>query len=324
MRTRKLGFSDLELTTVGLGTWAIGGPWQYGWGPQNDKDSLAAIFEAMDAGINWIDTAPIYGCGHSEKVLGRALKQITAKPILATKCGLLWDQKHRKVNCLKQDSIRKECENSLQRLGVEVIDLYQVHWPQPDEDLEECWTAIAKLIEQGKVRYPGVSNFNVEQIKRCQAIHPVASLQPPYNMITRDVEDELLGFCAENNIGVLAYSPLARGLLTGKFSHEWLANLPDDDHRKKNPEFAEPNFSATLELVEGLRPIAKRTGKTPAQLAITWVLRRPELTSAIVGARKPGQIGETAAATEMMLSDDDLREIDKLLTYRDNRIKNAK
>jgi aryl-alcohol dehydrogenase-like predicted oxidoreductase len=313
MQTRKLGYTGVELTTVGLGTWAMGGPRQYGWGPQDDSQANAAILCALEKGINWIDTAPVYGLGHSEELIGNALKQTKYKPFIATKCGLLWDRQRRKVNCLEPESIRRECHASLKRLGVDVIDLYQMHWPEPDKDIEQAWEEMAKLAEEGKVRYIGVSNFSINQIRRVQKIYHLASLQPPYSMLHREVEDELLGYCAENKIGILAYSPMQRGLLTGKFSAEHLASLPADDHRRKSHEFQEPQFSAALELVDNLRLIADRNAKTLAQLAISWVLRRREITAAIVGARKPEQIIETSPASDWNLSQKDIEEIELLL-----------
>ncbi len=316
MQKRELGNTDLELTTVGLGTWAIGGPWQFGWGPQDDNEATAAILKALELGINWVDTAPIYGLGHSEELVGKALKQTRAKPFIATKCSLLWNEKREAIHCLKKESIRKECEASLQKLGVEIIDLYQIHWPDPEQDIEEAWEEMAKLKDQGKVRYIGISNFNVEQIKRVQKIAPVASLQPPYSMLRREVEDELLGYCAVNNIGVVAYSPMQRGLLTGKFSQERLSGLALDDHRRRSPEFHDPQFTAILQLIEQLRPIAERNKKTLAQLAIAWVLCRPEVTAAIVGARRPSQIEETAPASDWNLSEQDIEEIERLLAGR--------
>jgi len=321
MQKRQLGNADSGLTTVGLGTWAIGGPWQFGWGPQNDNEAISAVLKALELGINWVDTAPIYGLGHSEELVGKALKQTNAKPFISTKCGLLWNEKKEKVPCLKKESIREEYEASLQRLGVETIDLYQIHWPEPEEDIEEAWEEMAKLKDRGKVRYIGVSNFNVEQIKRVQEIAPAASLQPPYSMLRREVEDELLGYCAANNIGVVAYSPMQRCLLTGKFSQERLSGLALDDHRRRSPEFHEPQFTATLQLVDQLRPIAERNGKTLAQLAIAWVLRRPEVTAAIVGARRPAQIKETAPASDFKLSKEDIEEIERLLAERQNKLK---
>jgi len=320
MQTRQLGYTDLKLTTVGLGTWAIGGPWQFGWGAQDDDLSIAAILHALDKGINWIDTAAIYGLGHSEDVIGKALKQTSHKPFIATKCSLRWDNKKLKVACLKSQSIREECHASLKRLGIETIDLYQIHWPEPEEDIEQAWEEMARLAQQGKVRYLGVSNFNVEQIKRIQKVAPVASLQPPYSMLHREVEDELLEYCAQNDIGVVAYSPMQSGLLTGKFSQQRLANLPIDDHRRRRDDFHEPQFTATLELVEKLRPIAERNGKTLAQLAVSWVLRRPEVTAAIVGARKPEQIDETAAAADFELNAEETQEIEQLLAQRQKKV----
>ena len=215
MQKRRLGNTDLELTTVGLGAWAMGGPWLYGWGPQDDDESIATVLRAMDEGVNWIDTAAIYGHGRSESVVGRALKQMSQKPLVATKCGLCWDEQHERIPRLKAQSIRTECHDSLRRLGIDTIDLYQIHWNQPQEDIEEGWTEMARLVEEGKVRYIGVSNFEVEQIRRLQKIHPVASLQPPYSMLHREVEDELLDYCGKNDIGVIVYSPMQRGLLTG-------------------------------------------------------------------------------------------------------------
>jgi aryl-alcohol dehydrogenase-like predicted oxidoreductase len=320
MQRRQLGYTDLKLTTVGLGTWAMGGPWQFGWGPQDDGEAIAAILTALEEGINWIDTAPVYGCGHSEELVGKALRQTSQKPFIATKCGLLWNDKREKVSCLKSQSIREECHASLKRIGVEVIDLYQMHWPEPEEDVAQAWEEMARLAEEGKVRYIGVSNFNIGQIKRIEKIAPIASLQPPYSMLNREVEDELLGYCAENNIGVVAYSPMQRGLLTGKFSQERLVDLPLDDHRRRSPDFEEPQFTATLQLVDQLRPIAKRNGRTLAQLAISWVLRRSEVTAAIVGARRPEQVAETAAASDWTLAQEDIEEIEQLLAERQEKI----
>ena len=320
MQTKQLGYTDLHLTTVGLGAWAMGGPWLFGWGPQDDDQSIATIHRAMDEGINWIDTAPIYGHGRSETVVGKTLRQIKQKPLIATKCGLCWDENHERITRLKAESVRAECHDSLKRLGIDTIDLYQIHFYEPDEDIEEAWTEMTKLVEEGKVRYIGVSNFSVEQIKRIQKIHPVASLQPPYSMLHREVEDELLSFCQQNDIGVIVYSPMQRGLLAGKFTPERLANLPEGDHRKTNPDFQQPQFGATLELVEQLKKIAQRCGRTCSQLAISWVLRRSEVTAAIVGARRPDQITETAAASEYVLSPEDIEEIEQLLAERQAKI----
>jgi aryl-alcohol dehydrogenase-like predicted oxidoreductase len=313
MRTRKLGWTDLNLTAIGLGTWAMGGgDWKWSWGPQNDAESIAAVSRALELGINWIDTAPVYGLGHSEEVVGQALKKLAIRPIIATKCSLLWDKDKNVSNNLKKASVQAEVEASLKRLGVDVIDLYQIHWPNPDPDIEEGWSAIADQVKAGKIRYAGVCNFSVEQIKRVQPIHPVASLQPPYSMLVRGVEKELLDFSAANKIGVVVYSPMQKGLLTGKFEAR-VGGLAADDHRLKDPDFTEPRLSAHLELVEGLRPIAAKSGKTVAHLAIAWVLRRSEVTAAIVGARRPSQIEETAAADDGELSADELKAIDALL-----------
>ena len=317
---KKLGNSELEITKVGLGTWAMGGPWQFGWGKQDDNLAITAIIEAIDSGINWIDTAPAYGLGHSEELIGRALKEMSSKPMIATKCGLLWNDRREKVNCLDPDSIINECHQSLKRLEIETIDLYQMHWPVPDVKIQEAWEAMAKLVKQGKVRYLGVSNFSLEQIKRLQPIYPVTSFQPPYSMLHRDIEDQLLSFCADNSIGVIAYSPMQKGLLTGKFDHQRLAQLSSDDHRKKDHDFTEPSFSATLQLIEKLRPIAERNQCTLAQFSIAWVLRRPEITAAIVGARKPGQISETASAADIILGAEDIERIEFLLKKRQEKI----
>ncbi|MBN2591137.1 MAG: aldo/keto reductase [Sedimentisphaerales bacterium] len=320
MQKRRLGTTDLELTTVGLGTWAMGGPWEFGWGPQDDGEAIGAILAALEAGINWIDTAPAYGLGHSEELIAQALKQSSYKPIIATKCGILWNEKRQKITCLKKESVRQECINSLKRLNVEVIDLYQMHWPDPDEDVEEAWEEMLKLLDEGKVRYLGVSNFNVEQLERARKMGTVSSLQPPYSMLNRKVEDELLDYCAKNNIGVVAYSPMHRGLLTGKFSTDYLKTLAPDDHRLRSPDFQEPRFSASVELVKQLKKIAERNNKTCAQLAVSWVLRRQEVTAAIVGARRPKQIIETAPASDWNLSKDDIKEIEILLETFQNKV----
>ena len=313
MQKRKLGDTDMQLTTVGLGTWAMGGPWQFGWGPQDDEEALAAILAALDRGVNWIDTAPAYGLGHSEELVGQALRQTRHRPYIATKCGLLWNERKEKVPCLKPESIRRECHASLERLGIETIDLYQMHWPDPDEGIEAAWEEMARLVDEGKVRYIGASNYSVAQLERIRRIHPPASLQPPYSMLHREAEEELLPYCARHHMGVVVYSPMQRGLLTGRFSHERLAALAPDDHRRRHPDFQEPRFSATLELAEQLKKIARRHGRTCSQLAISWVLRRREVTAAIVGARRPDQIEETVQASGWNLRDDDIELIERLL-----------
>ena len=313
MQTRKLGYTDLAPTTVGLGTWAIGGSWQWGWGPQDDDEAVAGILAGLEAGINWIDTAPVYGVGHSEELVGQALRQTKHKPFLATKCGRLWNEKKELIPYLKRDSIRWECEASLRRLGVERIDLYQMHWPDPLQDIEEAWEEMALLAAEGKVRYLGVCNYNVEQLERVRKIYPVTSLQPPYSLLRRDVEKELLPYCAANGIGVIVYSPMQMGLLTGAFSRERVTALPPDDLRRRNPFFAEPQLSRNLELVEKLKPIAARAGRSLAELAIAWVLRRPEVTAAIVGGRRPAQVEEPARAADWDLGPAEVLEIDRLL-----------
>ena len=320
MRTRKLGKTDLELTNIGLGTWAIGGPWEFGWGVQDDDDSVATIITALESGINWIDTAPIYGCGHSEAIVGRAIKEFGERTFIATKCSLLWNEQRCKVSCLDADSIIRECEDSLRRLGVEVIDLYQMHWPQPDEKIEEGFQAMIQLRDQGKVRYIGVSNFNVNQLNRISKFETPASLQPQYSMLGREIETDLLPYCAEHEMGVVAYSPMHRGLLTGKFTSKKIAELPEDDHRRGVPDFNEPRLSANLRFVENLRPIAEDYGITVAQLALAWVLNRKEITSAIAGARHPGQIKETVQASDIDLSETTIKQIEELLEERDDLI----
>ena len=321
MRTKRLGNTDLELTTVGLGTFAIGGPdWDAGWGPQDDHDSITAIQRALELGINWIDTAPVYGLGKAEEIVREALNGMKEKPIIATKLGLVWDENRNIGNRLKAESVRKEVEASLQRLGIDVIDLYQIHWPIPDDDLEEAWTEMAELVEKGKVRYIGVSNCDVAQMERLQSIHSIASLQPPYSMIIRDVEGEILPYCGRKNIGVIPYSPMQRGLLTGKYTKENVQKLDSRDHRLGEPYFQEPEFSINLKFVEGLKPIAKKNDRSLAQLAIAWVLRRTEVTAAIVGARKPSQIEETFEAGDWELSDSDSRTIGDLLQAREDEL----
>lgn len=318
MRLKKLGYSDLTLSVIGLGTWAIGGEgWQYSWGPQDDQQSIQTMYHALDLGINWIDTAAVYGLGHAEEVVGKALKGMSEKPIIATKCsrkqgadGLLYSE-------LKRKSVIQEAEASLRRLGVETIDLFQIHWPKPDEDIEEAWEAVTQLIRDGKVRYGGVSNFQIEHIQRCQAVSPVASLQPPYNMIVRYIEDDIIDYCGDNNIGVICYSPMYKGLFTGAFSRGRIAALPDTDHRKFDPHFQEPELSANLQLVDDLRGLADQKGVTVAQLTLAWTLRHPQMTAAIVGGRKPEQLDETAAAGAVVLSAEEIEIIDGFLQKRD-------
>jgi aryl-alcohol dehydrogenase-like predicted oxidoreductase len=317
MKTRKLGNSPLHLTPVGLGTWAIGGgDWKFGWGAQDDALSIRTIHEAMAVGINWIDTAAVYGLGRSEEVVGRALKEMKDKPIISTKCERCWDPDGTIVPRLKRASVKQECEDSLRRLGVDVIDMYQIHWPQPDEDIEEGWSAVAELIKEGKVRYAGVSNFSVAQLQRIQPIHAVTFLQPPYSMLNRSIEAELLPYCEENDIGIIAYSPMQKGLLSGKVTKEWAAALPADDHRRADPQFNEPLLSKNIALTKALAEIAHRYGRNSAELAIAWVLRQPRVTAAIVGARKPGQIKETVFGGKFAIKPEDLARIDEALAVR--------
>ena len=331
MLTSQLGNSELELTVVGLGCWAMGsGGWEFGWGPQDDADSIKTIIKAVEMGVNWIDTAAVYGLGHSEKVVGMAIKELGEKPIVATKCGISWDTSGNINRHLDRERVRKDIEASLRRLDIEPIDLYQIHWPFPDENIEQAWEEMAKLVEEGKVRFIGVSNFSVEQLERIGRIYPPASLQPPYSMVCRDIEKDLLGYCARNNIGVIVYSPMQKGLLTGKFSAERVANLAEDDHRKRDWHFQEPQLSATLELVDELERIAERYGSpkdrcrgTLGQLAIAWVLRREAVTAAIAGARRPQQIEETATAGDWQLCDDDVAEIEELLRKREDTLGTA-
>ena len=324
MQTRQLGKSDLHLSVIGFGAWALGGgDYEFGWGPQDDRDSIRAIRGAMDVGVNWIDTAPVYGLGRSEEVVGRAVKGIRDEVIIATKCSLIWDEDGKISNCLKRDSIIQEAEDSLRRLQTDYIDLYQIHWPSPAVDITEGWEALVELAMSGKIRYPAVSNFDAQQLDQVSTIYPVASLQPPYSMFKRDVEAEIMPYCRENVIGVVAYSPLQNGLLTGKFSAERAAALPEDDFRSRSPYFNSPQLEINLATVEKLRTIARRAGRTPAQLALAWVLRRTEVTSAITGTRKPEQIKETAEAADWTLDTETIEEIATLLDDREKQIANS-
>lgn len=321
MKRNRLGWTDLELTNIGLGTFPIGGAdWEAGWGPQDDKESIATIRYALELGINWIDTAPAYGLGRAEKVVHEAVNTLRDRPAVATKCGLIWGKDRKIQNVLKKESIRREVEDSLKRLALDVIDLYQIHWPVPDEDIEEAWTAIAELVEEGKIRYAGVCNCSVEQLERLMKIHRIASLQPPYSMIIRDVEEQALKYCKKHKIGVISYSPMQRGLLTGKYSKENVDNLDKKDHRRREPYFQEPEFGVNLKLIDRLRPIAEENNRSPAQLAIAWVLRRKEITAAIVGARHPSQIEGTVGAGDWVLSKKEIKAIDNILKDRDAEI----
>ena len=314
MQTKRLGNSDMFLTPIGVGAWAIGGGgWAFGWGPQDDNESIAAIRKALDQGLNWIDTAAVYGLGHSEEVVARAIQGVSPKPFLFTKCERIWNEKGEIGKSLKSGSIRREVEASLRRLGVDTIDLYQVHWPEPDEDIEEGWGTLADLQKEGKVRWIGLSNFNVEQMKRCLAIAPITSLQPPYSMLSREIEAEILPFTHANNIGVIVYSPMKSGLLSGAMSHERVASFPQDDHRRRKPDFIEPKLSRNLELAEHLRTIGKRHGRSPGEVAIAWTLRQPAVTAAIVGMRSAKQVDGVIGAAEFRLSGDEIAGIDAFL-----------
>jgi aryl-alcohol dehydrogenase-like predicted oxidoreductase len=317
MQTRKLGNSDLNITPVGYGAWAVGGSgWQFAWGSQDDNDSIAAIHRALEIGVNWIDTAAVYGLGHSEEVVARALKSWQGpKPYVFTKCGLRWDAQGNVQKVLSAASIRGEVDDSLRRLSVDVIDLYQIHWP-PDPDspaLEEGWSALADLKREGKVRWIGVSNFNVKQLKRAKSIAPVTSLQPPYSLVHREVEEDLLPYCLREDIGVIVYSPMASGLLTGAMTRERAARLPQDDWRKNNPDFTEPNLTRNLELVGRLREIAQRHNRTVGEVAIAWTLRNPAVTGAIVGARNARQADGVMRAGDLRLNDKEVGEIEDFL-----------
>ncbi len=316
MLHRTLGTTDLNLSVIGLGTWAIGGgEWKFGWGDQDDSAAIACIRKAVEVGINWIDTAAVYGFGHSEVLVGKALKEIPAadRPLIATKCGRTNLGGGEIGKSLKRDSVIAECEESLQRLDVDCIDLYQVHWPEPDEQIEEGWQTLVELKEQGKVRHIGVSNHSADQLKRLAAIHPVASLQPPYSMLTRECESELLPYCGENGIGVVCYSPMGKGLLTGRFTAERAASLSEKDHRSRDPRFQSPQLEVNLAFVARIESIAQDLGWTVAEVAIAWVLRREEVTSAIVGARSPEQIAETALAGDRTLDQASIDSIQQAL-----------
>jgi aryl-alcohol dehydrogenase-like predicted oxidoreductase len=313
--TRQLGNSDLHLTPIGYGAWAIGGGnWEFGWGAQDERESLAAIERALDRGLNWIDTAAVYGLGHSEEVVGKALKQHRgAKPLVFTKCSMRWFPDRKIYRSLKAGSLQEEIENSLRRLCVDTIDLYQIHWPNPEDELEEGWETLARFKEQGKVRYIGVSNFSVEQMKRVQQIAPITSLQPPYSLLNRSVEKEILPFCRENHIGVINYSPMVSGLLTGKMTAERVRNLPEDDWRKRSANFQSPKLERNLALVELLREIGKPHGVEPGVVAIAWTLRNPAITAAIVGARRPDQVDGVLPAATFRLSDSETLRIESWL-----------
>src|SRR5213083_1785097 len=316
MKTKRLGNSDLFITPVGFGAWAIGGSgWEFGWGEQNDKASVAAIQRALELGINWIETAAVYGMGHSEEVVAFALKTWPGpRPYVFTKCGLRWDEQGYVHRNLTADSIRRECEDSLRRLNVDVIDLYQIHWPS--DDLEEGWSAMAQLQKEGKVRWIGVSNFNIEEMRRAQAIAPITSLQPPYSLVRREIEHEILPYCRSEKLGVIVYSPMASGLLTGAMTRARAASLPASDWRSRDVEFHEPRLSKTLALVERLQEVGQRHGRPPGQVAIAWVLQNPAVTGAIVGSRSAEQVERNVGAAELSLTNEEIAEIEGRNTYQ--------
>lgn len=310
MQTRQLGKSDLKITPLGIGAWAMGGAgWAFSWGPQDDNDSIAATRAGLDAGLNWIDTAAVYGLGHSEEVVGRAIAGVSPRPYIFTKCERTWDSGGNIVKSLKKDSIQRECEASLKRLATDTIDLYQIHWPEPDEDLEEGWEALVRLKEAGKVRNIGVSNCNASQLARISKLAVPASLQPPYSLVTPEIEESILPYCGEHNIGVIVYSPMRNGLLSGTMTRERVATLPEDDVRRRMPPFQEPNLTRNLAMVEKLREIGDRHGRTPGEVAIAWTLRRSEVTAAIVGLRNAGQLAGVIGAAEFRLSVAEIAEI---------------
>jgi aryl-alcohol dehydrogenase-like predicted oxidoreductase len=311
MQTRQLGKSDLYITPLGVGAWAMGGAgWLFSWSYQDDDASISAIHAALDTGMNWIDTAAVYGLGHSEEVVAKALEGRANRPYVFTKCARIWDENRQIGKSLKADSVRRECEASLRRLKVDVIDLYQIHWPEPDEDVEEGWATLARLKEEGKVRWIGVSNFSLDQLKRAQAIAPITSLQPPYSLIRREVEEAVLPYCAEQNIGVIAYSPMGSGLLTGTMTRERIADLPEDDWRRRGPQFQEPLVTRNLKIADKLKEIAARHGRSPGEVAVAWVLRNSVVKGAIVGVRSREQVAGVIGAMDFRLGEGEVNEIE--------------
>jgi aryl-alcohol dehydrogenase-like predicted oxidoreductase len=317
MQTRQLGQSDLMITPIGIGAWAMGGAgWAFSWSQQDDRDSLRAIHAALDQGINWIDTAAVYGLGHSEEVVAKALQGYSGKrPYVFTKCARAWNANREIVKCLKADSIRRECEESLRRLQTDQIDLYQIHWPEPDEDIEEGWATLAALQKEGKVRWIGVSNFDVGQMQRIAGIASITSLQPPYSLIRPEVESQVLPYCGQQNIGVIAYSPMGSGMLTGTMSRHRLENLPADDWRRRSPHFQEPKLTSNLESAQRVMEVARRLRCHPGQVAIAHVLSHPSVTGAIVGFRNEAQVAELVGAAELTLTAVDLEQLRRQATH---------
>jgi aryl-alcohol dehydrogenase-like predicted oxidoreductase len=317
LHTARFGKTGMEITPIGFGAWAIGGGgWAAAWGPQDDDEAVGAIRRAVELGVNWVDTAAVYGLGHSEELVARALKGVPEadRPFVFTKCSLVWDEEGSISNVLDKDSVKRECEESLGRLQTDVIDLYQIHWPRPDEDIEEGWEALVELRDEGKVRHIGVSNFDVSQMERIGKIAPVETLQPPYNMLNRGVEEEILPYCAEHDIGVIAYSPMRSGLLTGKMTPERVANLPSDDWRRNADDFQEPRLSRNLALVGLLEEIGAKHGRSPGEVAIAWTLRLPAVSAAIVGGRRPDQVDGIIGAADLPLSENELEKIEAFLS----------
>jgi aryl-alcohol dehydrogenase-like predicted oxidoreductase len=319
MKSRQLGKSDLKITSIGIGAWAMGGgKWEFAWGQQEDEKSIAAIHTGLDLGINWIDTAAVYGLGHSETVVGRAVRGLRARPYIFTKCSLVWDKSGTISHNLQASSLKQECEASLKRLGIDAIDLYQIHWPAwkgaPELDspgsIEEAVAALAKLKEQGKIRNIGVSNFDAEQMRRAQMVAPIASLQPPYSLVAPEVESTILPYARSQKIGVIVYSPMGSGLLTGAMTRQRIAALPEDDWRRGNPNFQEPLLSRNLELVETLRAIGQRRGRSPGEVAIAWTLKNPAVTAAIVGVRSAEQVQGIVGAAGVKLTPSEIAEIE--------------
>ena len=311
LRTNELGGTGLEITRVGFGAWAIGGGgWEFGWGPQQDDDSIGAIHRALELGVNWIDTAAAYGFGRSEEIVGRALRGVRERPYVFTKCSLLDDGSRRVRHVLKRDSVLREAEASLRRLGVDAIDLYQIHWPDPEEDIEEGWSALAELKERGLVRHIGVSNFSIAQLRRISAIAPVETLQPPYSLIDRGAEQSVLPYAEREGIGVIVYSPMGSGLLTGGITRERIAAMPEDDWRTTDPRFTEPLLGQHLALGARLRAVAARHETTPGAVAVAWTLRNPAVDGAITGFRRADQVDPILAAANLELTDQDITEIE--------------
>ena len=311
MKTAALGRTGMQISRVGFGAWAIGGgDWEFGWGPQQDEQSVAAIHRALELGVNWIDTAAAYGLGRSEEIVGQALAGVTERPYVFTKCSLLEGPGRTVVHDLSRDSVLREAEASLKRLGIDAIDLYQIHWPNPAPQIEQGWAALAELKEQGVVRHIGVSNFDVAQLRRIQQIAPVETLQPPYSLLAREAEGELLPFAEHAGIGVIVYSPMGSGLLSGRMTRERIAALPDNDWRRSDAQFREPQLSGHLAQVQRLAAVAERHGTTPGAIAIAWTLRNPAVDAAIVGFRRPDQIDPLVVAAELTLTDQDVAEIE--------------